>query len=156
MGWFSHDHADLLAELRKKDGGAIDAELHRERDKLEKETNELRRELNANKITASGQREEFDRRERELRHMIGLEQKRQVFEVDAAKRDALLTVREENLKADRERFETQMKFQTDRFESELKAERELMREILGRLPTVTVDKHVATSSHVGGPIRTGR
>jgi hypothetical protein len=151
MSWFGHDHEELLTELRRK--FPEDGALVQERSALERQVNELRRELTAKEITASKKQEDFDKRERELRHMIGLEQKRQAFELEASKRDALLSVREENLVKDRQRFEQQMTFQTERFEKELAAERALMQQILERLPTITVDKRVEESSHVGGPRR---
>ena len=59
--------------------------------------------------------EEFAKKEREIEHKVGLERTRQKFEVENAKREATVTVREENLTADRDRFEGQMKFQNERF-----------------------------------------
>jgi flagellar motility protein MotE (MotC chaperone) len=72
--------------------------------------------------------------------MVGLERRRQEFEIGSAKREVTLGVREENLKADRERFEQQMKFTEERFDAEVKYLKDLMGEILKRLPNVEVNK----------------
>lgn len=87
-------------------------------------------------------KEQHEREKREVEHMVGLEKKRQTFEVDSAKRDAVLSVREENLTADKDRFAEQMKFQDDRFKSEVKYLKDLMGQILERLPTINVEKTI--------------
>jgi hypothetical protein len=51
-------------------------------------------------------------------------------------------VKEENLRADRARFEEQMAFTTKRFEKEVEYLRQMHGEILERLPTVRVDKTI--------------
>lgn len=81
-------------------------------------------------------KESHARETREIEHMVGLEKKRQTFEIDSAKRDAILTVREENLTADRDRFESQMAFMQKRMEGELERLNGLTSEILERLPKV--------------------
>lgn len=86
--------------------------------------------------------EEQERRERELTHMIGLEKKRQEQELAAGKREAVLAVQEKNLEADKARFEDQMDFMTDRFEKEVGYLKDIMGQVLDRLPTVTVDKTI--------------
>lgn len=102
-----------------------------------KEIVKLKREKADLEIERDRETETNERERREVEHMVGLERKRQEFETEQAKREAVVAVREENLQADRERFEQQMRFTTDRFEQELKAERELMQAILKRLPDVT-------------------
>ena len=83
-----------------------------------------------------------DRERRDIEHKVGLEKRRQEQELVLAKREALVEVRENNLQADRDRFEEQMSFTTKRFEEEAHTQKELMLEILKRLPTVTVEKSI--------------
>ncbi len=77
-------------------------------------------------------------KERELRHMIGLERKRQEVEMAQAKRETELTVREGNLVAEKARFEEQLKFNTARFEKMETYLKEMMGDILKRLPNVSM------------------
>lgn len=98
----------------------------------------LKRQIVDLEITKAKKDEEHATQERELRHMIGLEQKRQSVEMEQAKREATLSVREENLKAERTRFEEQLKFNTSRFESMEKYLKDMMSDILQRLPNVTM------------------
>lgn len=83
--------------------------------------------------------EQHAREERELRHMIGLEKKRQEVEIAQAKRETELSVREGNLKAEKERFSEQLKFNTQRFETMETYLKEMMADILKRLPNVNVE-----------------
>lgn len=115
--------------------------LRQEKKDLLKVT-ELREQIVTLEIEKSKRTEEHEREQRELRHMIGLEKKRQEFEIQQAKRETTVTVREENLKADRTRFEEQMAFNTERFEKEVGYLKDLMVEALQRLPTVTVSERV--------------
>ena len=81
--------------------------------------------------------------------MVGLERKRQEFEINQARRETPVAVREENLDADRKRFETQMAFTTERFASEVGYLKELMGEVLDRLPTVRVDRRLVPANGNG-------
>lgn len=67
------------------------------------------------------------------------QKKRQEVELAQAKRDTELTVREGNLAADTKRFEEQLKFNTERFTTMEKYLKEMMTDILGRLPNVNMD-----------------
>lgn len=129
----------LRADLRQAEKARDEA---RERVKLEDEITGLKKQIASLEIKRDKITEDHDREKREVKHMVGLERKRQEFEIDQAKRETTVTVREENLAADRKRFEEQMKFTTDRFQSEVSYLKELMGEVLDRLPTVTVDKTV--------------
>src|SRR5207245_968830 len=62
----------------------------------------LREELETLRIEKARKEEEFTRKEREIEHKVGLERKRQEFEIEQAKRETSVTVREENL-SDRDR-----------------------------------------------------
>ena len=84
--------------------------------------------------------EDNAREKRDVEHMVGLERKRQTFEIDQAKRETTVSVREENLKADQKRFEDQIAFTTKRFETEVGYLQGIMGQILERLPTVTIDR----------------
>lgn len=105
---------------------------------LSEEVLNLKREIADLTIKRDQQKETHDREERELRHMIGLEKNRQQVEMEQAKREATLTVREENLKAQQERFEEQLKFNTARFEKMESYLKDMLTDILGRLPNVNV------------------
>ena len=71
-------------------------------------------------------------------HKVGLERKRQEFEIKQAKREATVNIREENLSADRDRFENQMKFQEERFTKEVKYLKDMMNKMMERLPSAEI------------------
>ena len=133
MFWGMRETREILAELKVKRDSLM------EQVGLAEEVVRLKREIAALQIDRSKITEDHAREDRELRHMIGLERKRQEVEVQQAKRDSVLTVREENLAADKQRFEEQMKFHQDRFQAEVGYLKELMGQILNRLPNVEVN-----------------
>lgn len=98
----------------------------------------LREEIETLKIEKSRKVEEHETERRELTHMIGLEKKRQEFEIAQTTREMMVQVQEANLAADKKRFEAQMEFQTERFEAEVGYLKEMMKDILGRLPNVNM------------------
>lgn len=127
----SREEKELLTRLRSlpiDEVGALTAQVIT----LKKTVAEL-------DIQKSKRDEEHQREERELRHMIGLEKKRQEVEITQAKKDTELTVREGNLAADKRRFEEQLKFNNERFEKMETYLKDMMGQVLERLPTVTVD-----------------
>ena len=97
----------------------------------------LKKAISQLEINRDKKQEEFDRKEREIEHKVGLIKEQQEFELRAAKQEALLDVREENLKKDVDRFEQQMKFQQERFEKEVGYLKDIMQDILKRLPNVS-------------------
>lgn len=99
----------------------------------------LRKEVETLETEKARRTEEFATREREIEHKVGLERKRQEFELGAAKREATLAVREENLAADRKRFEDQMSFHEKRFTEEVTYLKEMMGQVMERLPNVNVE-----------------
>lgn len=130
------DLKERIAELkveRKHSSRAVE---------LSDEVVNLKVQISTLEIDKAKLKEAHEREDRELRHMIGLEKKRQEFEVASAKRETELKVREENLAADKARFAEQMKFQTDRFEKEVGYLKEMVGQVLERLPVVTVNKAV--------------
>ena len=140
------ERQELLTEIRGLRRDLRDAKAERddlrEQTRLTDEITDLKKQVVDQEIRRSRLTEDHDREKREVKHMVGLEKKRQQFEIDQARRETTVTVREENLAADRKRFEEQMKFTTERFESEVGYLKDLMGEVLDRLPTVTVDKTV--------------
>lgn len=95
----------------------------------------LREELETLKIEKTRKEEEFKTREREIEHKVGLERKRQEFEREQAKREASVSIREENLKADRKRFEEQLQFHESRFTAEVGYLKDILGRVLKRLPS---------------------
>ena len=96
---------------------------------------ELRQQIETLEIEKARREEDGKRREREIEHKIGLERKRQEFELESGKKDAILKVREENLSADKKRFEEQMKFHEKRFSEEVTYLKDMVSEVLKRLPS---------------------
>jgi hypothetical protein len=131
-----HDLKEAILSLRQeKQIVSQEVELSNEIVRLKTALTELKIE--------KGRVEEANAKEaRELTHMIGLEKKRQEVEITQAKKDATLAVREENLAADRKRFDEQMAFREKRFDEEVGYLKEMLAQILTRLPTVTVDRTV--------------
>ncbi len=84
-----------------------------------KTVGDLRKQINNLEIDKGKIEEKNDKKERELEHKIGLEKKRQEQELEIGKREAIVTVKEENLTADKERFEGQLKFHEERFTEEV-------------------------------------
>lgn len=132
-----------LHEVKAEIAGLkIEREQWRIARNLEADIVALKQQISDLEIKRDKKQEDFDRRERELTHMIGLEKKRQEFEIAQAKRETSASVREENLKADKQRFEQQMKFHEDRFTKEVGYLKELLEQIMRRMPTVTVDRQI--------------
>ena len=111
---------------------------------------DLKRQITDLEIAKAKIVEDNAREKREVTHMVGLERKRQEFEaeqalkgIETAREEAILEVREENLKAERVAFEKSMDFQQKRFEKEVGYLKDLMGQILERLPTVTVDRQIS-------------
>ena len=98
----------------------------------------LKEDLETLQIEKDRKDEGFDRKEREIEHKIGLERKRQEFEIKQAKREATVNIREENLSADRDRFESQMKFTEERFSKEVKYLKDMMDKMMERLPSAEI------------------
>lgn len=129
----SRDERELIARLRSFDKvGPLSEEVTR----LKREIADL--EINKGKTV-----EDHARQERELRHMIGLEKKRQEMEIAHAKREAVIETREQNLKVQQERFTEQLAFNTQRFETMEKYLKDMLSDILTRLPNVNVEMDLA-------------
>ena len=154
---FSSERDQLRAttkELREEIAGLKAEREARKRERvLHDETLRLKEQIEDLKIEKGRLTEDNQREIREVRHMVGLERKRQEFEaeqakkdVEAAKRTATLEVREENLAAERQTFDDHMEFREKRFTEEVDYLKDLMGQILDRLPTVNVDRQIKESS----------
>lgn len=130
----SKEERELLDRLRKLERQDAD-----KRAEYLTQIHQLREQIETLTIEKGRKQEEHDKQERELRHMIGLEKKRQEFEIEQAKKEAGLKIREENLAADKKRFEEQMAFNTARFEKMETYLKEMLSDILARLPNVNVE-----------------
>ena len=139
----SREERQLLREITDLRKAIEDLTARKEAVKREVELSDqivrLKTQVSDLEIQKGKKQEEHDKQERELKHMIGLEKKRQEFEIEQSKRETTVTVREENLSADKTRFEEQMKFQTDRLTQEVGYLKEMIVSVLDRLPTVNVE-----------------
>jgi hypothetical protein len=99
---------------------------------------EMREQIETLRIEKGRKDEEFARKEREIEHKVGLVKQRQKVELEQAKREATLSVREENLKASEDRFAKQMEFQQKRFEEEVGYLKDLMKDVMKRLPSAEI------------------
>ena len=116
--------------------------LREEKVRLKEEICDLKKKIVGLEIDEAKITEKHEREKRELEHMIGLEKKRQAFEVISSKRETAIDVRTENLTADKARFSEEVKFQRTRFEEEVKYLKEMMGEILERLPKIKITKEL--------------
>jgi chromosome segregation ATPase len=116
--------ADIKALTSERDGTA-------ERNKLRDQIEQLKRE----KATLT---EDNDRKIRETEHKTGLMRQKTDQDIAAAKRETGLQVREENLKADKQRFADEMEFQRKHLQGEVDRIDGILRAILDRLPSIDV------------------
>jgi hypothetical protein len=123
-------------------------ELKGERDAL-KRVKSLQEQISRLEIDKAKIVEDNDRKIRETTHMVGLERKRQEFEAEQAKKgieharkEAILEVQKQNLDTERAAFVKEMQFREERFSQEVGYLKDLMGQILDRLPTVTVDRQI--------------
>lgn len=125
--------AEELAGLRA-DVKALKSERDEtaERNRLRDQIAELKRE----KATLA---EESARKIRETEHKTGLLRTKQEQDISHAKRSTELEVREANLKADKDRFSQEMEFQRKRLEGEVDRIDGILKAILERLPSITVE-----------------
>ncbi len=149
MGLFDRERGVLSEAVQELRASASDlraeiAALTKQRD-WTKEERQLREQIETLRIEKGRIEEENARKLREVTHQVGLERLRQEAEaeqakkdVDAARREAVLEVREKNLAAERDAFDKQMEFQRERFEQEQGYLRDLLGQILKRLPDISV------------------
>lgn len=105
---------------------------------LEDKIHSLKETVADLEIQRAKKKEEFDRREREIEHKVGLQKKRTEFEVESARKEALLDVREENLVKDRKRFDEHMEFYKQQMETQTTYLKELVEAALARTPDAKI------------------
>jgi methyltransferase-like protein len=111
--------------------------LKSERDETA-ERNGLRDQIAQLKREKATLTEDSERKIRETEHKTGLLKTKQEHDVEHARRLAVLEVREAGLKADKERFEAEMKFQREHFDQRADKQDEILKAILERLPAIDV------------------
>ena len=111
---------------------------------------DLRGEIETLKIEKATIKEEHSRKDREIEHKVGLQRTRQTMEVEIAKRETTVQVREENLVAQEDRFKEHMDFLTGRLEGEVKYQREMIADMIERMPSAKI---LANLSNVPAPLR---
>jgi chromosome segregation ATPase len=133
--------ADELAALK----GEIKA-LRSERDNTE-QLAKLRRDVEQLKLEKDRLTEDNARKIRETEHKVGLLKTKQDHDVANARRETKLEVREENLTADKKRFEDEMAFQREHMQREVDRFDGIAKALMERLPTIEVE--------LSGAARTG-
>jgi hypothetical protein len=98
----------------------------------------LKKEIVDLQITRDKMKETFDRREREIEHLIGLERRRQEQEMANAIREAKIEVAQQNLEADKARFKAEMDFQRERLTGEVDSLRKMVEQLLQAIPSATI------------------
>lgn len=109
---------------------------------LTEKVKDLRETIETLKIERSRIQEEHAKREREIEHKLGLERKRQEMELELAKREAVLDVNEKNLQSERDQFEKQMEFIQERMATETGYLKDMIGEVLARLPDAKIMMNV--------------
>lgn len=144
MEFMSKQRRDQLLEEIAKLRGDIKA-LQQERKAVSEQLGlteqiaDLKKKISDLKADESRITEKHARGMREVEHQVGLQRKRQDFEVEAAKRDTKLSVREGNLEAERERFNRDMEFQRDELKSQIGYLKDLMEKLFDRLPSMSFE-----------------
>lgn len=130
--------AKQVASLHASALESVTAELHGIRTvaDLSSKVKELRTAVATLEVEKSQREEGIARKEREIEHKVGLDRKRAEFEREKAVSEATLAVGQANLDADKKRFADEMQFQGDRFEKEVGYLKDLLVQIMQRLPTV--------------------
>ena len=151
MGIFSRsphteEHISQLTVLAEEIAGlrAEIAKLTKMRDRT-RELHDLEEEVEKRKREVAGLKEVHDRETRETQHKVGLLQKQQeedgkiqARKNELALQEARLAVREDNLAAERERFEQNMTFQHEQMRGEVDRVTGLVGSLLERLPVIDV------------------
>lgn len=103
---------------------------------------DLAQQVETLKIEKARREEEFARERREIEHATGLHRKQSEWERKQAVEEAKITVREENLSAERQRFTDQISFQKEQIKAEVDRMEKLISGLMDRLPKVTVEKSI--------------
>lgn len=128
------------------------AGLREERDNT-REVNSLKREITDLTIRKDKLEEDNARELREAEHKAGLLLTASEQDVANAKRETTIEVREENLKADRARFDEHMRFRDEHFQREIARFQELAQGLMDRLPVIEVSLEGGASTAARTPAR---
>jgi hypothetical protein len=153
MGLFDSQTKELNAAIIALKGEIAELKAEREATNkelgLSKDVVKLKTQITDLEIQKAKIVEENAREKRDVTHMVGLERRRQEFEaeqarqgIEQARKEAVLEVKAENLKVEREAFKKEMDFREARFVQEVGYLKDLMGQVLDRLPTVSVDRHI--------------
>lgn len=134
---------DLNGEIR---GLRAERGDYATRDQLQKEIEQLRKDKVTAEIEQDRLKENHEREKREVEHKVGLQQQTVDFQIDKARREVELEVRENNLAEDRRRFEENLAFNTERLENHMADFKELNVALLERLPKVNVEMNSGGSA----------
>jgi chromosome segregation ATPase len=157
MGLFSNDTPAIdrltaTIEKQSEELANVKAELHdvrgqlsasREALKLTDDIVDLKKKVVDLEIQEAKLKETHEREKRDVEHMVGLEKKRQQFEINQAKRETTVSVREENLAADQARFTAQMEFHKEQIAGEITRFEKILAGLFDRLPTIEFGGDVA-------------
>lgn len=102
----------------------------------------VKRQLSDAQIEIERNLETIARERRELEHMVGLEKLRQAQELELARKQAKLEVEQQNLYRERQTFEDQVDF----IKEETASTRQLVTELLNRMPTITINGDLGVKS----------
>ncbi len=114
---------------------------------LERKLTELKGQVADMEINKSRIEEDFARERREIEHHVGLERQRTEMEIEQARTSARLDVREENLEAERKLFEKHMEFYKEQMDSHIDDVKNLLNQVMTRIPTVTVDRRIRETTN---------
>jgi len=148
FGWLrSHELNGIEDELRKVVKDEMSTALKEARDTikhwreasdLQRHLKDLQKELTKMEIQQDKKQEGWDRREREITHKVGLEKSRQEQELDLGKREAVLSVGEGNLEAERKRFTEQMDFEREHLNKAIERTESILAQVLKALPSAEI------------------
>lgn len=144
MRWFFMNRNDFndtlrvnIEELVRKTITTCSVDIKRIYDAIDlsEEVKKLTQQVSTLEIKKSKIEEDFAKERREIEHKLGLEKNRQKQELELGLREQQIKLKEENLKADRDRFEANMKFMNDRFSTEVGYLKDMITKLV---PTTTV------------------
>ena len=110
--------------------------------KMQRALDDLKQQISDAKIEKSRIDEDHARERREIEHHVGLERERVDLEIANAKQQAQLDARQENLKGKEDLFEEHMKFYKEQMDSHIDDVKNLLNQVMTRIPTVSVDRRI--------------
>lgn len=139
-GWLRTQKDFTEEQLRKIVDTAIFDALVRVKNmtELDKTVTKLKTEIADLEISKSKVTESHEREKREVEHKVGLLKVQHEQEMKLATQEAVLKVREENLKADKTRFEEQMKFERDHLQKQIESLNTMVGQMMEKLPSAEI------------------